>query len=73
MYPDTLTTAPRHRDTGSSSLTLMTELGHIDTDSSNQILTAAPGHTDPVGDTQTHRLLTAPRQTDTADSTHVSQ
>lgn len=55
MYSGTLTTAPRHRDTGSRNLTLMTELGHIDTDSSNQILTAAPGHTGTVGNTQTYR------------------
>lgn len=73
MYPDTLTTAPRHRDTGSSSLTLMTELSHIDTASSHQILTAAPGHTDTVGNTQTHRLMPAPGQTDTADSARVSK
>lgn len=73
MYPDTLTTAPRHRDTGSSSLTLMAELGHIDTASNNQILTAAPRHTTTVDNTQTHRLMTEPRQTDTADSTHVSK
>ena len=55
MYPGTLTAARRHRDTGSSNLTLMTELSHIDTESSNQILTAAPGHTGTVGNAQTHR------------------